>query len=109
MSGLGLFQRLMQGIDFCISSNKLGESSCHSSLEASADATSSIRRRLQATVARGLTKFVGRDTEINALHQALKQAEAGHGQVVAAVGEAGVGKSRLLYEFIHSHRTQAWL
>jgi len=69
---------------------------------------SSICRRLQATVVRGLTKFVGRDTEINALHQALKQAEAGHGQVVAAVGEAGVGKSRLLYEFIHSQRTQGW-
>ena len=39
----------------------------------------------------------------------LKQAAAGHGQVVAAVGEAGVGKSRLVYEFLHSHRTQGWL
>jgi class 3 adenylate cyclase/tetratricopeptide (TPR) repeat protein len=68
-----------------------------------------LRRRLQAAVARGLTKFVGRDTEIEALHQALEQAGAGHGQVVAAVGEAGVGKSRLVYEFIHSHRTQGWL
>ena len=70
---------------------------------------SSIRRRLQATVARGLTKFVGRDTEIEALHQALEQAGSGHGQIVAAVGEAGVGKSRLMYEFVHSHRTQGWL
>jgi class 3 adenylate cyclase/predicted ATPase len=70
---------------------------------------SSIRRRLQAAVARGLTTFVGRDTEIETLHQALEQAEAGHGQVAAAVGEAGVGKSRLVYEFIHSHRTQGWL
>ena len=69
---------------------------------------SSVRRRLQAAVARGLTKFVGRDTEIRALHQALEQAGAGRGQVVAAVGEAGVGKSRLLYEFVHSHRTQVW-
>ena len=33
----------------------------------------------------------------------------GHGQVVAAVGEAGVGKSRLVYECLHSHRTQGWL
>jgi class 3 adenylate cyclase/tetratricopeptide (TPR) repeat protein len=70
---------------------------------------STIRRRLQAAVARGLTKFVGRDTEINTLNQALEHARAGHGQVVAAVGEAGVGKSRLVYEFIHSHRTQGWL
>jgi class 3 adenylate cyclase/tetratricopeptide (TPR) repeat protein len=68
-----------------------------------------LRRRLQAAVARGLTTFVGRDTEIAALTQALEQAHAGHGQVVAAVGEAGVGKSRLVYEFIHSHRTQGWL
>jgi class 3 adenylate cyclase/tetratricopeptide (TPR) repeat protein len=70
---------------------------------------STIRRRLQAAVARGLTKFVGRDTEIEALRQALEQAVSGHGQVVAAVDEAGVGKSRLVYEFVHSHRTQSWL
>ena len=42
------------------------------------------------------------------LHQALVQAQAGQGQVVALVGEAGVGKSRLVYEVIHSHRTQGW-
>jgi len=70
---------------------------------------SSIRRRLQAAVARGLSPFVGRDTEIEALNQALELAGSGHGQVVAAVGEAGVGKSRLVYEFVHSHRTQGWL
>jgi predicted ATPase len=70
---------------------------------------STIKRRLQTAVARGLTKFVGRETEIDALRQALEQAGAGHGQVVAAVGEAGVGKSRLVYEFVHSHRTQGWL
>ena len=69
---------------------------------------STVRRRLQAAVARGLTKFVGRDTEIDILDQALEQAGAGHGQIVAAVGEAGVG-SRLMYEFVHSHRTQGWL
>jgi len=70
---------------------------------------SRIRRRLQAAVARGLTKFVGRDTEIEALHQALEQSGTGHGQIVAAVGEAGVGKSRLVYEFVHSHRMQGCL
>src|SRR4030095_4947741 len=44
-----------------------------------------------------------------ALQQALAQAGAGHGQVVAVVGEAGVGKSRLVYEFLRSHHTQGWL
>src|SRR5687767_4982274 len=68
-----------------------------------------VRSRLQAAAARGLTRFVGRDTEIDALRKAFEQALAGHGQVVAAVGEAGVGKSRLFYEFAHSHRTQDWL
>ena len=69
---------------------------------------SGIRRRLQATAARGLTRFVGRDTEFAALVQALERAGAGHGQVVAVVGEAGVGKSRLVYECVHSHHTQGW-
>jgi class 3 adenylate cyclase/tetratricopeptide (TPR) repeat protein len=68
-----------------------------------------LRRRLQAAAARGLTRFVGRQSELAALHQALVQAVAGHGQVVALVGEAGVGKSRLAYEFVHAHPTQGWL
>ena len=67
-----------------------------------------IQRRLQAAAARGLTRFVGRDTELAALVQVLEQAGAGHGQVVAVVGEAGVGKSRLVYECLHSHHTQGW-
>src|SRR5262249_60080921 len=46
--------------------------------------------------------------ELEALHQVLAQAAAGHGQVAALVGEAGVGKSRLVYEFIHSHYTPGW-
>jgi predicted ATPase len=70
---------------------------------------SGVRRRLQAAAARGLTRFVGRDQELVVMQQALAQASAGHGQVVALVGEAGVGKSRLVYECIHSHRTQGWL
>ena len=69
---------------------------------------SPLRRRLQAAAARGLTRFVGRQHELEALHQALAQAAAGHGQVVALVGEAGVGKSRLAYEFVHAHPTQGW-
>jgi predicted ATPase len=39
----------------------------------------------------------------------LALAHDGHGQLVALVGEPGVGKSRLVYEFTHSHRTQDWL
>src|SRR5262245_22502809 len=70
---------------------------------------SAIRRRLQAAASRGLTRFVGREMELVALQQALARAEAGHGQVVALVGEAGVGKSRLVYELVHSHRTPSWL
>src|SRR6516162_3970846 len=69
---------------------------------------SASRRRLQASVSRGLTRFVGRQHELAALQQALEQAGAGHGQIVALVGEAGVGKSRLTYEFVHSHHTQTW-
>jgi class 3 adenylate cyclase len=68
-----------------------------------------LRRRLQATAARGLTRFVGRQTEIETLSHALQRARAGHGQRVAIVGEPGVGKSRLVYECIHSHRTHGWL
>jgi len=70
---------------------------------------SAIRRRLQAAVARGLTRFVGRQTELAALHQALERAATGQGQVVALLGEAGVGKSRLVYEVVHSHCTKGWL
>jgi class 3 adenylate cyclase/tetratricopeptide (TPR) repeat protein len=69
---------------------------------------STIRRRLQASAARGLTRFVGRQQELMALQQALEWAGTGHGQVVALVGEAGVGKSRLVYEFVHSHHTLGW-
>jgi class 3 adenylate cyclase/tetratricopeptide (TPR) repeat protein len=68
-----------------------------------------VRSRLQAAVARGLTRFVGRDAELEHLRQALARAGAGHGQVVAGVGEAGVGKSRLIYEFTRSHDTHGWL
>jgi predicted ATPase len=62
----------------------------------------------RATATRGLTRFVGRDTEFAALVHALERAGAGHGQVVAVVGEAGMGKSRLVYEFIHAHHLQGW-
>ncbi|HXU90638.1 MAG TPA: adenylate/guanylate cyclase domain-containing protein [Methylomirabilota bacterium] len=71
--------------------------------------TGQARTRLQAAAIRGLTRFVGRDAEVEHLRRVLDRAAASHGQVVAIVGEAGVGKSRLTYEFTHSHRVQDWL
>jgi class 3 adenylate cyclase/tetratricopeptide (TPR) repeat protein len=71
--------------------------------------TVAARSRFQASAARGLTRFVGREPELQQLAQALERAAAGHGQAVAIVGEAGVGKSRLVWEFTRSHRTHGWL
>ena len=68
-----------------------------------------VRTRLQASARRGLTRFVGRDTEMEQLLRAQRQVDKGRGQVVGIVGEAGVGKSRLVYELTHSHRVQGWL
>ena len=64
------------------------------------------RSRLQAAAARGLTPFVGRSEQMQLLVRALDEARAARGQVVGVIGEAGVGKSRLLWEFIHSDHTQ---
>ncbi len=58
-----------------------------------------LRTRLQRSAGRGLTKFVGREREMEALRHAAEQAKAGHGQIVAAMAEAGAGKSRLYFEF----------
>ncbi len=58
-----------------------------------------LRTRLQRSAGRGYTKFVGRQNEIQAMKRAAEQAQAGRGQIVAAMAEAGVGKSRLLFEF----------
>jgi class 3 adenylate cyclase/tetratricopeptide (TPR) repeat protein len=67
------------------------------------------RTRLEAAVRRGLTRFVGRSAELDQLHEALYRASQGRGQVVAVVGEPGVGKSRLFWELTHSHRLHGWL
>src|SRR5438132_1367393 len=71
--------------------------------------TGPARTRLPAAAPGGLTRFVGRDAEQDHLHRAQQLAGRGHGQLVAVVGEAGVGKSRLVYELTHSHRVQGWL
>ncbi|HXZ91922.1 MAG TPA: adenylate/guanylate cyclase domain-containing protein [Burkholderiales bacterium] len=67
-----------------------------------------VRSRLQALAAHGLTKFVGRTSELMQLQEAAAGAAAGIGQAVALVGEAGVGKSRLLQEFLSSERAEGW-
>jgi class 3 adenylate cyclase/tetratricopeptide (TPR) repeat protein len=67
------------------------------------------RTRLEAAARRGLTRFVGRNTELEQLRDALDLAHQSHGQVVAVVGEPGVGKSRLFWELTHSHRVHGWL
>jgi predicted ATPase/class 3 adenylate cyclase len=67
------------------------------------------RSRLSAAAARGLTRFVGRAGELDQLRQALGHAGNGQGQIVAIVGEPGVGKSRLVWEVTHSHRVHGWL
>ncbi|WP_042885361.1 adenylate/guanylate cyclase domain-containing protein [Cupriavidus necator] len=58
-----------------------------------------LRTRLQVAAHRGLARFVGRQAELERLHEASESAKAGHGQIVGVVGEAGVGKSRLYHEF----------
>ena len=62
-------------------------------------AAQSPRTRLDVSAERGLTPYVGRERELQTLLQCFERAKAGHGQVVFIVGEAGIGKSRLLHEF----------
>lgn len=69
----------------------------------------STRMRIQARAARGLSKFVGRQDEMEMLGRAAAEAQSGRGQVVGLVGEAGIGKSRVFWEFTHSALAQRWL
>jgi predicted ATPase/class 3 adenylate cyclase len=74
--------------------------------EVTGASTSGSRR--QAAALRDLTRFVGRHREMTSLHQALEHAAAGHGQLVAIAAEPGVGKSRLIREFLHSDVALGW-
>jgi class 3 adenylate cyclase/tetratricopeptide (TPR) repeat protein len=65
-----------------------------------------LRTRFDVSRARGLTRFVGRDNDLAALDAALESARQGNGQVVGVVGEAGLGKSRLCFEFLERCRAQ---
>ncbi len=64
--------------------------------------TGDVGTRIAASVAKGLTPFVGRKNSMSVLQGVYANLQAGFGQVVGIVGEAGVGKSRLLLEFINS-------
>ena len=63
-----------------------------------------VRSRLERQLARLGTRFIGREQEMGALHAALERARAGKGQVVAVIGNAGIGKSRLCHEFAEACR-----
>jgi len=66
----------------------------------------SMRTRLDVSRARGFSRFVGRDIEVGMLESALERALAGQGQVVGVVAQAGMGKSRLCFEFLESCRSR---
>jgi class 3 adenylate cyclase/tetratricopeptide (TPR) repeat protein len=68
-----------------------------------------VRSRLQAVAARGPSPFVGREAELDQLRRALKRAQSGRGRVVTIMGEPGVGKTRLLFEFTRTGRAQSSL
>jgi class 3 adenylate cyclase/tetratricopeptide (TPR) repeat protein len=60
--------------------------------------TGEVETRIGASVAKGLTRFVGRNNSMAAVMEAFEKVKSGSGQVLTLVGEAGVGKSRLLLE-----------
>ena len=63
---------------------------------------SHVRNRFEAGLVRGVTELVGRKREIDELRTAFEKVKAGEAQIVDVVGEAGIGKSRLVYEFRES-------
>ena len=65
-----------------------------------------VRTRFDASRARGLSRFVGRNDDLHTLETALAHAGGGRGQVVGIVAEAGTGKSRLCFEFLEQCRTR---
>jgi len=68
----------------------------------------SARTRLQAAARRGLTPFVGRQAEIELFQRLVEKAGSGGGQILAMLGEAGMGKSRLVHEFTQNYLPPDW-
>jgi class 3 adenylate cyclase/tetratricopeptide (TPR) repeat protein len=67
------------------------------------------RTRVQAGAARGLTPLVGRNTEIDTFNKLIQRVSAGRGQILAMIGEPGIGKSRLVHEFTRHRLPSGWL
>ncbi len=65
-----------------------------------------LRTHFDLSRARGLSRFVGRAADLRTLKDALEQTAAGNGQVVGVVAEAGIGKSRLCFEFLEHCRAR---
>jgi class 3 adenylate cyclase/tetratricopeptide (TPR) repeat protein len=72
-------------------------------------AATTARTRVQAAATRGLTPLVGRRTEIEVFSKLVEQAASGKGQILAMVGEPGMGKSRLVHEFTRHQLRPGWL
>ena len=71
--------------------------------------TTAARTRVQARAARGLTPLVGRQSEVELFNKLVEQTVARRGQILAMVGEPGMGKSRLVHEFTRHQLSPAWL
>src|SRR5512132_2971208 len=72
-------------------------------------AATAARTRVQAAAVRGLTPLVGRQTEVEVFSKLLEEAGSGKGQILAMVGEPGLGKSRLVHEFTRHQLRPGWL
>src|SRR5215831_13036345 len=72
-------------------------------------AATTARTRVQAAAVRGLTPLVGRRTEIEVFSKLMEEARSSKGQILAMVGEPGLGKSRLVHEFTRHQLRPGWL
>jgi len=70
--------------------------------------TTGARNRWEVQAARALTPFVGRDAEVAALVGAMRRVESGRGELVAVVADPGIGKSRLIHEFVRAAVPAGW-
>jgi class 3 adenylate cyclase len=108
--GIALSQHTQKPVDGFFSVRSLGPLQVKGAREPAGvfvlEGVGSHRTRLDTSRARGLSRFVGRDSEMEALEAALARSLEGTGRVAAAVGEAGVGKSRLCAEFVERCRAR---
>src|SRR5262249_22064888 len=72
-------------------------------------AATTARTRVQAAAVRGLTPLVGRRSEIEVFSKLMEEARSSKGQILAMVGEPGLGKSRLVHEFTRRQLRPGWL